>query len=266
MSGSLVIEKRGAVDWVTLDRPERLNALDASLIAALSQYFGDLARNRETRVVVLRGAGRAFCAGLDLNEDHGVADTIDRLELQRSIAEIVMRMRYCPQPIVSLVHGAACGGGFALALASDIRVAGESVRMNAAFIRIGLSACDIGVSYFLPRLVGASVAAELMLTGAFIEAPRAFALGLVSRVVPDKDLEAAALPIVDQMLGASPLGLRLTKECLRMSLDAPGLEAVIAMEDRNQVMCSSAPEFQEGVAAFLQKRRPAYASALEPTA
>lgn len=263
MSEPLLIDRRGAVDWVTLSRPDRLNALDGALILALSDYFGGLARNRDTRVVVLRGSGRAFCAGLDLHNDAGELDTIERLDLQRSIAEIVMRMRYCPQPIVSLVQGPACGGGFALALASDIRIAGESARMNTAFIRIGLSACDIGVSYFLPRLVGASLAAELMLTGAFIDAPRALSLGLVSRVVPDAELEAAALPLIDAMLTTAPLGLRLTKECLRMSIDAPSLEAAIAMEDRNQVLCSSGPDFQEGMTAFFERRRPAYASTLE---
>lgn len=259
MTSGLTIAKRGQVDWVTLDRPDRLNALDAGLIAALGDYFGALAQDRVTRVVVLRGAGRAFCAGLDLTDDHGELDTIDRLRLQRSIAEIVLKMRYCPQPIVSLVHGAACGGGLALALASDVRVAGETARMNAAFIRIGLSACDIGVSYFLPRLVGASVASELMLTGDFLHAARALQLGLVSRVVADDAMEQAAAPIIEAMLTASPLGLRLTKEGLRMALDAPSLEAAIAMEDRNQVLCSSSADFAEGVAAFFEKRRPAYA-------
>lgn len=255
------VEQRGAVDWVTLDRPERLNALDRKLIGELHDYFGNLARNRDTRVVVLRGAGRAFCAGLDLGDDMDrEMDLTERFELQRTIAEIVMKMRYCPQPIISLVHGPACGGGFAMALASDIRIAGESARMNAAFIRLGLSACDIGVSYFLPRLVGASLAAELMLTGDFIHAERALALGLVSRVVPDDQMEAAAEPLIEAMLTTAPLGLRLTKECLRMSIDAPSLEAAIAMEDRNQVLCSSSPDFAEGMAAFFEKRRPAYAS------
>jgi enoyl-CoA hydratase len=131
--------------------------------------------------------------------------------------------------------------------------------MNAAFVRIGLSACDIGVSYFLPRLVGASLAAELMLTGDFIEAPRALACGLVSRVVPDDELEATALPLIDRMLTTAPLGLRLTKECLRMSLDAPSLEAAIAMEDRNQILAATGPDFAEGISAFFEKRRPAYA-------
>jgi enoyl-CoA hydratase/carnithine racemase len=150
-----------------------------------------------------------------------------------------------------------------MALASDIRIAGASMRMNAAFIRIGLSACDIGVSYFLPRLVGASVASELMLTGNFIEAERAERLGLVSRVVPDAELEAAAEPLLDQMLTTSPLGLRLTKECLRMSIDAPSLEAAIAMEDRNQILASTTGDFKEGVAAFLEKRKPVYGAAAQ---
>ena len=181
------------------------------------------------------------------------------MRAQRRIAEIVMRMRRAPQPIISLVHGAASGGGFALALASDVRIAGESARMNAAFIRLGLSACDIGVSYFLPRLVGVSVASELLLTGNFIDARRALAVNLVSDVVPDDKLVERARPMVETMLGASPLGLRLTKECLNMSVDAGSLEAAVAMEDRNQILASQDGDFAEGVAAFLQKRPPQYA-------
>jgi enoyl-CoA hydratase len=159
------------------------------------------------------------------------------------------------------VHGAACGGGFALALASDVRLAGESARMNAAFIRIGLSACDMGVSYFLPRLVGGSVASELMLTGRFIEAERALRVGLVSKVVPDDALEGEAAALAREMLAATPLGLRLTKECLNASVDAPSLESAIAMEDRNQVLCTQTRDFREGIAAFLEKREPHYRDA-----
>ena len=167
-------------------------------------------------------------------------------------------MRRCPQPIVALLHGPACGGGFAFALASDIRIAGESTRMNAAFIRIGLSACDMGTSYFLPRLVGTSVASELMLTGRFINAPRALATGLVSEVVADDQLEETAQSYLDEMLSTSPMGLRLTKEGLNMSIDAGGLEAAIAMENRNQVLCSRTQDAKEGMQAFLEKRAPVY--------
>ncbi|WP_286771282.1 MULTISPECIES: enoyl-CoA hydratase-related protein [unclassified Sphingomonas] len=258
---TLLVERRGAVDRVTMNRADRLNTLDEVMIAELAGYFDRIAKDRDCRVIVLKGAGRAFCAGLDLTAAQTAAsprDTIDRLAHQRSIAEIVMKMRYCPQPIVSLVHGPACGGGFAIALASDIRIAGESARMNAAFVRIGLSACDIGVSYFLPRLVGASVAAELMLTGDFITADRALATGLVSRAVPDDQMEAAAAPLIEAMLTTAPLGLRLTKECLRMAIDAPSLESAVAMEDRNQILCASGPDFEEAIAAFFEKRRPEY--------
>jgi enoyl-CoA hydratase len=171
-----------------------------------------------------------------------------------------MRMRRAPQPVISLVQGAASGGGFALALASDVRIAGESARMNAAFIRLGLSACDIGVSYFLPRLVGVSIASELLLTGAFIDARRALSVNLVSDVVPDDKLVERARPLVEAMLEASPLGLRLTKECLTMSVDAGSLDAAIAMEDRNQILCAQTSDFREGVSAFLEKRKPGYAN------
>lgn len=262
---TLKIEKEGQIDWVTLNRPDSLNALNATLVEELQDYFGSLYMNYEVRVVVLRGAGRAFSAGLDLKEgSNRTNDALSSgtpqygLHTQRRISEIVMRMRRCPQPIISLIHGPACGGGFAFALASDIRIAGESARMNAAFIRIGLSACDIGVSYFLPRLVGVSVASELMMTGRFINAARAERVGLVSEVVADDKLADAARPYLDEMLTTSPLGLRLTKECLNMSVDAGSLEAAIAMEDRNQILCSQTADSKEGIAAFLEKRAPNY--------
>ncbi|MFZ5738980.1 enoyl-CoA hydratase [Rhodopseudomonas thermotolerans] len=265
MTEALLVDHRDGVDWVTLNRPDSLNALDPSLIDALNDYFGRLQRDRKTRVVVLKGAGANFCAGLDLkhamarrageNATPGVTESLDS---QRRIADIVMLMRRCPQPIIALIRGAAAGGGFALALASDVRIAGRSARMNCAFIKLGLGGCDIGTSYFLPRLVGVSVASELILTGRFIGAERALMTGLVSELVEDDQLEAAAQPFVDAMMAASPVGLRLSKECLNMAVDAGSIEQVIAMEDRNQVLCSRSEDFKEGVAAFLEKRKPVY--------
>jgi enoyl-CoA hydratase len=258
------------VAWLTMNRPESLNAMNRALVDDLRAFFRALPGRPDIRVVVLRGAGRAFCAGLDLKEpagdpagqSGGVGDSIaGGLRGQRHISEIPILMRRAPQPIIACVHGPACGGGFALALASDVRLAGESARMNAAFIRIGLSACDIGVSYFLPRLVGYSLASELMLTGRFIDAERALATGLVSKVVPDDALEAEARALAEEMLATSPLGLRLTKECLGFSLDAGSLEAVIAMEDRNQILCAQTSDMREGVSAFLAKRPPRYGDA-----
>jgi enoyl-CoA hydratase/carnithine racemase len=259
---TIQIEKRGEVDWVTLNRPQSLNAISTVMATELRDYFGNLFNDSSVRVVALRGAGRAFCAGLDLNENQTSAKTpvpfAAGMGFQGHLADVYIRMRRCPQPIVSLIHGPACGGGFALVLASDIRIAGESARMNAAFIRIGLSACDMGVSYFLPRLVGTSVASELMLTGRFINAPRALATGLVSEVVADDKLEATAQTYIDDLLHASPMGLRLTKDGLNFAIDAQSLEAAMAIENRNQVLCARTEDFTEGKKAFFEKRKPVY--------
>ncbi len=257
---TFTIEKRGPTDWVTLDRPDSLNAMSRTMMLELQHYFGELYTDHSVRIVVLRGAGRAFCAGLDLKQerDPGEAGPVNGLRVQRRVSEIVMRMRRAPQPIISLVHGAASGGGFALALASDIRIAGPNARMNAAFIRIGLTACDVGVSYFLPRLVGASLASELLLTGDFIDAERALRLGLVSDVVPDDALEARAQRTIDSILANSPVGVRLTKEALNMNIDAGSLEAAIAIEDRQQILCAQTADMREGIGAFLAKRPPQY--------
>jgi len=249
------------VAWATMNRPERLNALNPQLVEELRDFFVGLYWRRDVRVVVLRGAGRAFCAGLDLKDRSGsnAARTVgESLTGQRKISEIVIAMRRCPQPIIACVDGAASGGGFALALASDVRIATPTLKMNAAFIRIGLSACDIGVSYFLPRMVGSSVAAEYMLTGRFMDADRAWQLGLISRIVGPDALEAEARAFAKDMLHATPLGLRLTKEALNHAIDANGLEAAIAMEDRNQILCVQDGDFGEGVRAFLEKREPDY--------
>ncbi len=279
MYETLSIEREGHLTWLTLNRPAALNALNRAMVDELNDFFEGLSQDRETRVVAMRGAGRAFCAGLDLKEAAAPeaapssasaasssaprpspvgSSVAEGLRSQRRIAEIVMRMRRAPQPIVAAVQGAAAGGGFALALAADVRIGAESLRMNAAFIRLGLSACDIGVSYFLPRLVGASVASELLLTGDFVEGPRALQTGLVSRLVPDAELEKATREMAEAMLRNSPLALRLTKECLKHSIDAGSLEQVIAMEDRNQILTVQTRDFREGIRAFLEKRAPEF--------
>ncbi|WP_375250320.1 enoyl-CoA hydratase/isomerase family protein [Sphingomonas sp.] len=256
------IEKRGAADWLTLDRPDAMNAINTHMVGELADYFGRLVHDRSVRVVVMRGAGRAFCAGLDIKEAAGrQAEEIPfggGFGFQGYLADVYVKMRRCPQPIVSLIHGAACGGGFAFVLASDIRIAGESARMNAAFIKLGLSGCDMGVSYFLPRLVGLSVASELIMTGRFIDAKRSLATGLVSDVVADELLEEAGTAMARDLLAASPKGLRLTKEGINLAVDAPGLEAAMAIENRNQLLSAASPNFAEGMRAFLEKRAPDY--------
>ena len=257
---TLELRREGAVLWCTLNRPEALNTFNAKFVEEYHDLLDALAGDPATRIVVLRGAGRAFCAGLDLKEtgftgDGGVSAS---LRGQQRISQIALKMRRLPQVFVACVHGAACGGGFMLALASDIRIAGASARMNAAFIKLGLSGCDVGVSYLLPRLVGASVASELILTGRFLHAERARELGLVAAVVPDEKLEEEARAWLADLLRTTPLGLRLSKEALNASLDMGSLEAVVAMEDRNQVLCARSKDFGEGVRAFLEKREPAF--------
>jgi enoyl-CoA hydratase/carnithine racemase len=257
---TLTVVKEGAIDWLTLNRPAALNAMSRTMMLELQHYFGELYTDHSVRVVVMTGAGRGFCAGLDLKEDRvdGESGAVAGLRVQRRVSEIVMRMRRSPQPVISLINGPASGGGFALVLASDIRIAAPAARMNAAFIRIGLTACDVGVSYFLPRLVGSALASELLLTGRFIDAERAQRVGLVSQVVPQDELLAAGRTMAHEILGNSPVGVRLTKECLNMSVDAGSLEAVIAMEDRQQILVAQTGDMREGVGAFLEKRKPDY--------
>ena len=257
----LLVESRDQVDWVTMNRPEASNALDQALIEALLGYFENLRDNHAVRVVVLRASGRHFCAGADLasgafDDDSRTPHNVWRA--QRRISDIYRAMRRCPQPIISLVQGAACGGGFSLALASDIRIAAENAKMNAAFIKIGLTGADMGSSYFLPRLVGTSVASELLMTGRFIHAERALAVNLVSDVVPESELEEAAQSYIADMLRTSPMGLRLTKEAVNMAVDAGSLDAALAMEDRHQTLLMMTDDSVEAVMSFLEKREPRF--------
>jgi len=257
------VRKEGAVDWLTLNRPDSLNALNRTMLLELQHYFGELAIDHAVRVVVLTGAGRGFCAGLDLKEASSGelgGGPVSGLRMQRRVSEIILRMRRAPQPIIALLNGVASGGGFALALASDIRIASPSARMNSAAIRIGLTGCDIGISYFLPRIVGSALASELLLTGRFVDAQRAHAAGLVSRIVADEELAAAGCEIADEILRNAPLGVRLTKECLNASLDAGSLEAVIALEDRQQILAAQTGDLREGIAAFLEKLKAEFPS------
>jgi enoyl-CoA hydratase len=242
------------VDWLTLNRPQALNAITPTMACELADYFAGLNEQWPTRVVVMRGAGRAFCAGLDLKAQARGQTENERMPL----VDIIRNMRACPQPIVALVHGAACGGGFAFALAADIRIAGESARMNDAFVTLGVSGCELGLSYFLPRIVGLSVAAELMYTGRFIDGHRAASVGLVSRVVSDDQLDDAGRDMVGELLRVAPLALRRTKEVLNESLRLNKLDYVLKLEAETQLACMKGPDFSEAIRAFVEKRPPVF--------
>ncbi len=258
----LLVEAQGEIETVTLNRPEVLNALDEQFIDSLLEYFRGLPDRPAVRVIVLRGAGRAFCAGADMVATEDFAQqsgTVPAMyRVQDKLARLVTAMHRSPQPIIALVQGAAAGGGFALAAAADIRLGTENTRFIPSFIRIGLSACDCGLSYFLPRLVGIAKASEIMLTGRAVKSDEALALGLLNRVVANDELLEQGLEIVAQICALSPLGVRMTKEVLGQNADAPSLEAAVALENRTQVLLGQTSDMLEGVAAFLEKRPARY--------
>ncbi|HEX5615870.1 MAG TPA: enoyl-CoA hydratase-related protein [Acidimicrobiia bacterium] len=257
-------ELRDQVAVLTLRRPEQRNAMNAALIAGLHDAFDALQADRTFRVVVLTGAGPGFCAGLDLKEgasppeSAGLGRAQAGLVVQQSIARLVPTMRGLRQPIIAAVNGAASGGGLALALASDIRIAARAARFNVAFVRVGLSACDIGVSWLLPRLLGASRAYELMLTGRFVTADEAERIGLVSRVVDDDALLDAALDTAALIAANSPFGVHMTKEVMWSQLEVGSMQAGIDLENRTQLLASTTGDMVEAMQAFLEKRPPRF--------
>jgi enoyl-CoA hydratase len=262
---TLLLEKRGHIGIITLNRPHRLNALSHTLVRELHQLFNQLDEDLDTRVLIVTGAGRGFCAGADLKGgdgetvwDESLGQIQSQYRLQEGYANLVIRMRQIPQPIIAAVNGPASGGGLCLALASDVRFAAESARFNCAFVKLGLSGCEMGSSYFLPRIVGASMAAELMYTGRLIDAKTALEIGLVSKVVADGQVLDAASELANEMVGNAPLALRMTKEVLNFGLCAPSLENQIHMENRTQTINFFTDDFREGAMSFLEKRKPNY--------
>jgi enoyl-CoA hydratase/carnithine racemase len=259
---TLALERRGPIEILSLNRPDALNAISPEMVAEASAYFSGLYDRLDVRVVVLRANGRAFSAGADLGSvafvESGAGRPQRQMAMQKRYSGLIKLMRGCPQPIIGLVHGPACGGGFSLALACDVRYAAPSARMNAAYIRIGLGGCDMGAGYLLPRLVGLSSASEFLLTGRFISAERAEAMGLVSGIVAEDELLDAGLELAADMLKTAPMGLRMTKETLNFEIDAPSLDAALTHEDRQQVTLLETSDHREAVAAFREKRAPRY--------
>ncbi|HMF82446.1 MAG TPA: enoyl-CoA hydratase-related protein [Acidimicrobiia bacterium] len=253
---------REGITVLTLDRPERLNAMSRELVADLHDALAAAGDDRTCRVVILTGAGRGFCSGLDLKETGDLAEAGGgppaAMRAQQHIASLVTQLRGLPKPVIAAVNGPATGGGLALALACDVRVAAASARFNVAFIRVGLSGCDIGVSYLLPRLVGASRAFELMLTGRMVESAEADRIGLVSRVVPDGEVVDAALETALLIRANSPFGVWMTKEVMWSNLEASSLQAAIDLENRTQLLSSHTGDMREALTAFIEKRPPKF--------
>ena len=232
----LLIETLGEIERVTLNRPARLNALNQPLTEALLAYFEGLRRKRETRVVILRGAGRAFCAGADLKAAGSPEALRDGPNGDWTLRDMQKAMRACPQPIIALVRGAAAGGGLTIALAADIIVAAESAAFRPAFIAIGLSGAELGVSWRLQRAIGVSRAREMLLAGRPLRAEAALAAGLVCAVTPEAELDAYGEALAADMLKARPDALRLTKRSLDAALESASLEVAYELEERAQML------------------------------
>jgi enoyl-CoA hydratase len=247
---------------VELARPERLNALSWDLVDKLGHVLEGIAADESCRAVILTGAGRAFCSGLDLKAREDPVGSDDPITLffdrQESLAALVETIRHLPVPVIAAVEGPAAGGGFALALACDARVCAAGAVFVASFVRIGLSAGDMGVSYLLPRIVGAGRASEIMLTGRKVDAQEAAAIGLANEVVPDGEARDAARALAERMIGNAPFAIRMTKEVLAANVDAPSLAAALALENRTQAVCSRTADQREALSAFLEKRPPAF--------
>ncbi|MCU1393291.1 MAG: enoyl-CoA hydratase [Ilumatobacteraceae bacterium] len=258
-----ITRPRAGIVQITLDRQDRLNAMNSELVQGLHDAFRSIAVDREARVVVLTGAGRGFCAGLDLGgygeapHTEGLGRVQAGLAVQRHIAGLIPLMRSLPQPIIAAVNGAAAGGGLALVLGSDVRIASRSAKFNAAFIRIGLSACDIGTSWILPRIVGAARAQELMLTGRIFDVEEAYRIGLVVEVHDDDALIDAAYAKADQIMANAPMGVAMTKEGMWTALEVP-MTAAIDIENRQQIMLSQTRDHREALAAFVERRPPVF--------
>lgn len=237
---TLTFESEGPIGILTLNRPERRNAINAAMRRELNAFWQERQEDREVRVIILTGAGPGFCSGVDLKESNvlmGEPMTPQRAyELQTQYSEIIRLMRRAPQPIIGALRGAAVGAGFSLALACDLRLAAASARFQATYINLGLGGADMGSSYFLPRQVGSAHSARWLYTGEFFGAEEALKMGLVSVVTTEENLLEEAKKLAGVMVGKSPLGLRLTKEALNHNLGPVSLEAAIQLEDRNQAM------------------------------
>ena len=239
-----VAEIESGIDQLTLNRPERLNALNLELVDALHGELERIDSDRDCRAVLLTGTGRGFCAGLDLGGfgelpgTKGTSALEKSMSVQQHIAALITRLRGLRQPVIAAINGAAAGGGLALALASDLRVASRASKYGTAFIKLGISGCDVGVSWLLPRLIGASRAWELMLTGRVFPAEEAQEMGLLTRLVDEDALLPTALDIAQQIAANDPYAVWMTKEVMWSNLETGSLQAGIDLENRNQVMCT----------------------------
>ena len=256
-------EVEAGIGLLTLNRPDRLNAINLEMLDELYDLFRRLDREPDTRVLVVTGAGRGFCSGADLRDERLSSEEevkafrsapIHLEEIQKKYSGIIKELRRISQPVIAAVNGPAAGGGLTMVLASDIIFASPEASFTPSFIYIGLSGGELGTTYFLPRMVGIARASEILMTGRTVDAEEADRIGMLTRLVPAEALVETAKETARQLLEKSVRGLRLTKETIRHNLDAPSLENAIELENRNQSMLCTTPEFFEAVAKFRKPR------------
>lgn len=246
---------------IRLARPERLNAINYDLVTELHDALDAVAADDECKVAILTGAGRAFCSGLDLADWGRVPGPGQHPHMpagrsgQAFLANLTQHLRATPQVLIAAINGPAIGGGLALTLGCDLRIAGQSATMCSAFIKTGLTGTDVGVTYLLPRLIGAARAFDLILTGRTIGAAEAERMGLVSRVVPDGELWAEAVAMAETVAGYTRFGLRNTKEVMWLNLDVDSMAAAIALENRNQELAAKEEEVRSYMASYAERHR-----------
>jgi enoyl-CoA hydratase len=256
----LVDEPSAHVRRLTLNRPDQLNAMTSELCEELHEELRRTAIDRTCRAVILAGAGRGFCAGLDLAGygaapgNDGSDESRDRLANQEHMSRLILELRALPQPVIAAVNGPAAGFGLSLALGCDIRYAAPEAVFRVAFINIGVSNCDMGTSWLLPRLIGASRSHELMLTGRRVDAEEALRIGLVADLAGDGTLGERAVAAAQQIAALAPWGVRLTKRGMWAALEIPSEQAAIEYEDRQQIMATFGRAVPEAIGAFLEKR------------
>jgi enoyl-CoA hydratase/carnithine racemase len=255
----LLETQEGAVVALTLNRPERLNALNNELTTALNEALGRIAMDSSVRVVVVSGAGRAFCAGGDLvaiGKGRQSADTRQLEPLLRFGMQAVLKMRTMPQPVIAAVNGPAAGAGMNVALAADIRIAAEEATFGENFAKVGLFP-DFGGTFLLPELAGPAVAAELFYTGDMVDAHRALRCGIVNRVVPAAQLPEEVRTLARKIAQGPPLAVQAVKRAL-FGAQRQRLEAALEREVQEQLKCYLSEDCSEGIRAFFEKRSPRF--------
>jgi enoyl-CoA hydratase len=244
-----------------LNRPERLNALTDDTVSDLARTLDALGSDNELRVLILTGEGRGFCAGFDLTLAEQAPFTQQLGEAaawtvrQEAFAGIVTRLRALRAPVIAAVNGAANGAGLGIALACEIRIAAPTAAFNAAFVKVGMSSCDIGVSWLLPRCVGMSRAFEIMLTGRMVGADEAERIGLVSSVMPADQLLPRAFELARDIAANSAFGVWMTKRGAWANVEASSLQAAIELENRTQILARTTGELDRAAKALVNRRK-----------